>query len=179
MTVLPGPPKDAVDLSFEPIHEGWSVYRTKDDVLVKIRFVILHFKLAGIKEDGSAMLALGGNLMFAVTAPKSLKGPPTTQVMSSEQIAAAIIERDVAFDTVKEDWNEYSVEGIKVGVKVVITIIAKTSLFDANGDPIYSVNHQSIVRAVTNPEDKAKFKKIWDERDSANAPTAQPQPKAP
>jgi hypothetical protein len=166
MTVLPGPPKDAVDLSFEPIHEGWSIYRTKDDVLIKIRLIVLHFKLAGIKEDGSAMLALGGNLMFAITAPK--KGPPTTQAMTNEQIVAAIVEPDVAFDTVKEDWNEYNVEGTKVGVKVVVTVIAKTSLFDANGDPIYNVNHQSIVRAVTKPEDKAKFQKIWSERQPQN-----------
>lgn len=176
MMVLPSPPKDAVDLSFEPIHEGWSIYRTKDDVLIKVRLVVLHFKLAGIKEDGSALLALGGNLLFAITAPKSLKGAPTTQVMTNEQIVAAIIERDVAFDTVKEDWNEYSVEGIKVGVKVVVTIIAKTSLFDANGDPIYYVTHQSVVRAVTNPEDKAKFQKIWDERGAAETPSPKGSP---
>lgn len=166
MMPLPGPPKDAVDLSFEPIREAWSIYRTKDGVLVKVRLIPLHFKLAGMKEDGSAMLALGGNLLFAITAPKTLKGTPTTQVMTNEQIVAAIIERDVAFDTVTEDWNEYRVEGIKVGVKVIATVIAKTSLFDANGDPIYYVTHQTIVRAVTNPEDKAKFQKIWDERGS-------------
>jgi hypothetical protein len=172
MMPLPGPPEDAVDLSFEPIHEVWSIYKTKDGVLIKARMIILHFKLAGIKEDGNAMLASGGNLLFAVTAPT--KGPPSTQTMSNEQIVAAIIEPDVAFDTVKEDWSEYNVEGIKVGVRTIVTVISKTSLFDANGDPIYYMNFQNIVRAIAKPEDKAKFKKIWDERKTRKAPSPSP-----
>jgi hypothetical protein len=174
MMPLPGPPEDAVELSFEPIHEVWSIYRTKDNVLIKIRMIILHFKLAGIKEEGSALLVSGGNLLFAVTSPK--KGPPSTQVNTNEQIVAAIIEPDVAFDTVKEDWSEYSVEGVKVGIKVIATVIAKTSLFDGNGDPIYYVNYQTIVRAITKPEDKTKFKKIWDERRTTR--TSAPNPAA-
>lgn len=162
--MLPGPPEGAVELSFDAIHEGWSIYRTKDSVLIKVRNIVLKFVLAGIKEDGTAQLALAGNLLFAVTAPQGMKGKPDNEMKTNEQIAAAIVDRNVPFDTVKEDWNEYDVEGIKVGIKVVVTVIAKTRLFDGSGEPLYHVNYQNVLRAITAPGDKAKFLKTWEER---------------
>jgi hypothetical protein len=173
MTVIAGPPKDAVEVAFDAIHEGWSSYKTKDGVSIKMRLIVLKFLLAGMDEDGAASLAIGGSLLFAVTAPQHFKGPPNDKTLTNEQIIAAIVERDVPFDTVREEWSEYDVEGVKVGVKLVATIIARTSLFDRNGDPVYHVSYQNVLRAITKPEDKAKFQKIWADRHQQQATSSE------
>lgn len=160
MAFLSGPPEEGVELPFEPIHEGWSIYKTKDDVTIKMRLVVLRVILADVNEAGNAQLALGSNLLFAVVAPPKLKGTPNKETITQQQTLDSIIEPEVPFETVKEEWNDYNVEGIKLGVKPVATVIAKTSLFDGNGDPVYNVNYQSVVRAITKPEDKEKFLKI-------------------
>jgi hypothetical protein len=164
--IISGPP-EGVDLSFDTLSEGWSTYKTKDGVLIRMRLIVTRIILSNVKEDGIVQMALGSNLLFAVTAPQQLKGPPNNQPITQEQILASIIEPDVPFDTVKEDWNEYNAEGIKVGVKPVATIIAKSKLFDSDGNPVYNVNYQAVFRAITKPGDKAKFQKIWRERGPA------------
>lgn len=172
MTLVSEPPKDGVDLSFEPIREGWSIYKTKDGVSIKIRQVMMRITLANVKEDGTGQLAAGGSLLFAVSAP--VKGTPNPRPITNEEIVAAIVEPEVQYDIVREDWSDYDVEGIKVGVKVIATNIAKSSLFDAIGEPVYYVNYQMIVRPITSPEYKAKLKKIWEERGPKKAPQSQP-----
>jgi hypothetical protein len=169
-------PPEGVDLSFDTLSEGWSTYKTKDDVQIKMRIIVTRIVLADVKEDGTGRIALGFNLLFAVTAPPQLKGLPSTQPITPEQIASSIVEPDVPYDTVREDWNEYDAEGVKVGVKPIATIIAKSKLFDAEGNPVYNVNYQTVSRFISKPGDKARFKKIWEERrpakttDSTKAP---------
>jgi hypothetical protein len=160
--MLPKPPKGGVDLSFNPIREGWSIYTTKDLALIKIRQILMRIVLLSTPEDGSGRLAASGSLAFAVVSPD--KGPPDSRQYTAEQIVQAITQPHVEYDTVKEDWNEYDAEGVGIGVKVVATNIAKTRLFDGMGEPIYWVNYQIVVRPITTPEDKAKLQKIWSER---------------
>jgi hypothetical protein len=156
------PPKSGVDLSFDSIHEGWSIYKTKDGVLIKIRQIPLRITLVEVKEDGTGMISAGGSLFFAVSAPQ--KGPPNNQPITHEQIIAAIVEPEVQFDIVQEDWSEYNAEGVKIALRVVVTAIAKSNLFDATGEPVYNVNYQMMIRPITSPEARAIFKKIWEER---------------
>lgn len=171
-------PKGGVELSFDPIHEGWSICKTKTDgVLIKIRQVMLKILLVNVKEDGTGQLAATGSLLFAVSAPQ--KGTPDSRTKTPEEIIAAIVEPEVPFETVREDWSEYDVEGVKVGLKLVVTNIAKSSLFDATGEPVYHVNYQLIVRPLTRAEDKAKLNKIWQERGPKEPPRPQPSQKAP
>ncbi len=164
MTMVSVPTKDGVELSFDPIHEGWSIYKTKDGVLIKIRQILLKIMLVDVKEDGTGQLSAAGSLFFAVTAPPELKGAPDNRPVTHEQIIAAIVEPEVPFDIVREDWSEYNAEGVKIALRLVVTVIAKSSLFDANGEPVYNVNYQMIIKPITRPEDRAQFKKIWAEK---------------
>lgn len=162
------PPKGGVELAFESIHEGFSVYKTKDGVAIKIRQVLIRIALVDVKPDGTGQLAAAGTLVFAVSSP--VKGTPNPRQYTNDEIVAAIVEPEVQFETIREDWNEYDVEGVKVGVKLVLTSLAKTSLFEATGEPIYFINYQAVVRPIQKPEDRAKFKKIWEERGSKETP---------
>jgi hypothetical protein len=165
-TIVPTPPKEAIELSFEPIHEPWNIYKTKSGVLIKARLIVLKFFLAGIGKDGTAQLGTHMHIFFVVTAPQELKGKPDEQARTHEEEIAATVEPYVPFDKVKEDWNEYDVEGIKVGVKLVVSVIARTSLYDLEGQPIYHYSFQKILRPITKAEDKETFQKIWAERGS-------------
>jgi len=55
-------------------------------------------------------------------------------------------ENALEFTPVKEPWNEYEVEGIKLSVQTVAQAIAKVDHNDVQGEPIYLVNHQSVVK---------------------------------
>ena len=176
--MLSGPPKDAFELPFEAIREGWSIYKTKGDALVKLKLVLLKLLVMGITDDGVAQLAMGSNVIVASTVPPSMKGLPSNQAYTLEQIAKAVTEPDLPVETVKEEWNEYNADGTKVSIKVVATIISKTSLFDQTGDPIYHVYYQSIFKSLSTPQDKEKFLKLKAEK-KLPTPTQLPPTKAP
>jgi hypothetical protein len=129
-----------------------------------MRLIVLKVLLADFKEGLGANIAVGSSLVFTVTPPKELKGTPDNQTRTQQEIIAGIIDPNVPFDTVKEDWSEYDVEGVRVETKTIATIIAKSKYFDNVGDPIYNVTYQTIMKPITSPEAQAKFKKIWTER---------------
>jgi len=176
--MLPEPPKDAFELPFEVIREGWSIYKTKGDALVRLKHILLKLLVMGITEDGVAQIAMGSNVIVASTVPASMKGSPSSQAYTLEQIAKAITEPDLPFETVKEEWNEYNASGTKVSIKVVATAISKTSLIDQTGDPIYYVNYQSLFKSFSTPQDREKFLKLKRERNLPSPTTFAPA-KAP
>lgn len=65
-------------------------------------------------------------------------------------IGDRVIEaEDMEFQTVREDWNEYSVEdGFSVRIKLVVSSILKTGEKDAQGNPVYVVQSTNIVKVL-------------------------------
>jgi len=161
--MISGPPKEGVELAFEPIREGWSVYKTKPaGAVIRLKLVLLKILLLDV-DDVGAKFATGVNIIVTATVPQNQKGIKADKQPTQEEIQKSIVEPDIEYDTVKEEWNEYDVEGIKVGAKLVATVISRTSLFDTNGDPIYNVQYQTVFKPAT-PEDKEKWLKIKNER---------------
>lgn len=63
---------------------------------------------------------------------------------------------DMEFTTVREDWNEYTVEdGFTVRIKLVVSSVLKTNERDATGNPVYVVQSTNIVKVLP-PERYAK-----------------------
>lgn len=59
----------------------------------------------------------------------------------------AVVVEDVKFDTIKEDWNEYKLpESVVISSKAILTQVAKTSLYDVTGDPVYRIQTQTIIK---------------------------------
>lgn len=159
-----GPPKNAVELPFETIHEGWSIYTVKGGAVIKMKLILLKLFLKDVDDSGNPRFTAGSSLIFAVSVPPEMKGTPSNEPITQKQIEDSIVQSDIPFETVKEEWNEYNVEGAVVSVKPIATIISKSSLFDSNGDPIYSVQNQPIVKGTASPEAKRKFLEIKRER---------------
>ncbi len=55
---------------------------------------------------------------------------------------------DVDFETIKEDWNEYTLEdGTVLKFKTVVSSIIRTEDYDPmTGDPVYHVRSTNILR---------------------------------
>lgn len=52
------------------------------------------------------------------------------------------------FEGEKESWNKYTTEdGSIIKLKVVVSKIIRTNLYNPNGDPIYVVNSTNLVDA--------------------------------
>lgn len=72
------------------------------------------------------------------------------KVKLGEELVNAV---EVDFRALKEDWNEYqTADGSKIKMKTVVTNIARTEKFDADGNPVYVVKHTAVM-AVSAPEE--------------------------
>lgn len=162
------PPPNAIELDFDVVKEGWSVYRVKDgeyEVTVKVKLVLIKLFLEQIDASGNALFAVGANVLFSVTAPQGFKGPKSTETYTTEELASSLVAEDLPFETVKEDWNDYRTpENVTIGIKPVMTRVSRTSKFDANGDPIYYVWHQTVQRGKAPKESQEKLKKLLDSK---------------
>jgi hypothetical protein len=161
------PPRSDVEVSFETVREGWSIYKTKESkgsATIKLKVVVLKLFLEQLDEGGNAQFGAASRLVLTVTVPRNMKGPPSKTPITPKAVADSIVEVDVPFEVIREDWNEYRIDGAVVSIKPIATIISKTSLFDSNGDPVYNVQNQPIVKGVVPPESRKRLLKILREK---------------
>lgn len=154
-----GPPK-GVEVPFEPVHEGWSIYKMKDGAVIKMKIVLLKLVLTDVDELGNPRFAGGSNMVFVVSVPPEMKQAPNPAPFTQKQIEESVVERDIPFDTVKEEWNDYKVGDIALSIKPVATVVSRTSLVDINGDPVYNVQYQPIIKSTAGPQAKRRFLRL-------------------
>jgi hypothetical protein len=50
------------------------------------------------------------------------------------------VEKDIRYDTLSEEWNEYIAEdGTKIRFKSTLARVHRTNKYDKHGDPIYLI----------------------------------------
>lgn len=129
---------------FETVKEDWSVYKLRDGSTVRIRYILIKvLKRAQLDVFGNPTYDLNYGTVAGVIADPSLLGPPSPRA-SPEVLNKSIVEKDIGFDPVTEPWNEYRVENNIMKVKLVLTKVARTSIFDEHGEPSYLLNSQPI-----------------------------------
>lgn len=151
-------------MPFEPVREGWSIYKTKDKfgATLSLKITILKFVLTTIDELGNPQLVAGSNpLLMTVSVPLEKKGTRASRPYTQKEILDSIEEVDIGFDTIREDWNEYKLEGdVIVSMKPIATVVSRSNLFDVNGDPVYWVQNQAIVKSALTKEQRQRFLKL-------------------
>jgi len=62
---------------------------------------------------------------------------------------------DVDFETVREEWNEYKLkDGTTLKVKLILAgVMRSEKQYLPNGDPVYFVTSQNVVRAINVPKE--------------------------
>lgn len=140
---------------FETVSESFSVYALKDGSYLMMRMNI--FKIAR-QIDGAGNIGFGinGNPAVVVITPKKLRGTPSPRPPTPQEIMATIVDDDIEFSVIDDKWQTYkTMDGIFIILKLVPIKVSRTSIFDQNGEPLYNVNHQMLIK-VNVPEELRK-----------------------
>lgn len=145
-------------IDFRAKHEDWSEYELNDKTILKARFVLIRvFDEGKYDELGFPMYELNSINAVGVLVPENLRGEPTKEKYSREELDESIVEEDMNFDKIKEGWNTYELENkTKLSVKLVLASVSRTSKFDSRGEPIYIFNLQPIMKGKVPDELKRK-----------------------
>ncbi len=141
-------------VDFKVLREDWSNYRLADGTILKVRLVVTKV-VRTYQHDpttGEPLYVFSRATALSTVSGKELRGPPSS--MPSPQEMQASITEVVDFESADkaEKWNIYSLsDGSELKVKLEVTKISKTSLFDDMGDPVYFVVSENIVR-VRSPQ---------------------------
>jgi hypothetical protein len=123
-------------VDFEIANEGWDIYEIEDGTRLRTRIVlrtVIKF------EEGSYQFGVE-RITAVASLPEKLRGPPSTQKYSPEELSKNIEIEDMKFKILKENWNVYRLrDGATVSIKGELAQINKTKLFNELGEPIYMV----------------------------------------
>jgi hypothetical protein len=134
-------------LDFKVINEPWNKYFNENHGTLRARLVIIRLILDDESKPNVRIGFKSQNLFDMIVNPEN-KGPPDSTSYTSTELSQSIVEKDIPFKTVEEDWNVYKAEGKEVRFKQLLVKVDKTSKFDSVGDPIYIINSQQIVKMV-------------------------------
>jgi len=131
---------DYVD--FEVVGEPWNLYKLEDGSLIKFKLVLV--KVMPNKSNPQNYLLNTANIV-GVQSQKELRGAPTPPLTNGTY--NDFEKKDLDSEVIKESWNEYKLkDGNTLKIKPAITAIDKTKSFDSNGEPIYVVHSQVLVK---------------------------------
>jgi hypothetical protein len=144
MNQLPG---DYDDVDFQIEKEDWNTYELKDGVKIKGRIIVL-----GITKNKNAHgdYAIQSQNFFAISAPRHMRGPPSTPLPPNEIDPKKMIP--VEAERSNEVWNTYRIlpTGDAIKVKLLATDIYKVENgFDQNGQPQYLITTGVIITPIS------------------------------
>jgi hypothetical protein len=126
-------------LDFTVVREDWSRYDLADNAILKIKISLNRISIENGKHD------LNLNTVFLVLSNE--RGEPDTRNYSATELQSAIIQDDIRYRTVTQDWNEYVADdGTRIKIQPMVMRVAKTSKFNTKGEPIYWVDTQGTVQ---------------------------------
>jgi hypothetical protein len=145
-------------LDAKPVKEAWSIYKVSDGTIIKLRYIIIKTRKSGkIDSFGNPVYDLNMKEVVGVIPPPDLLGTPTP--FEKKELGESITDEDMSFTLVQQPWNEYKLEdGTTIKIMAVLTIVSKTSKYDKNGEPVYLLNFQPMVKGIPmrKPSEKAK-----------------------
>jgi hypothetical protein len=151
-------------IDFDVIKEDWNLYEIEENrTKIKAKLVLIKMVRVGVDDIGNPIYDINSQSVFGTISPKELIKNPSTRRYSPKEISDSIVEEDLKFKIVKEDWNEYVLKdaiSFNLSIKLVITKVDKTSLFDERGEPIYSFQSQFISKGSIPKELREKLLKL-------------------
>ena len=134
-----------VDFGLEK-EEEWSVYGIEGKAIIKLKTIPLKF----LKKDNDYFL--NSTIAMTVFSDPNFRGTPSNVQLPlpTEAKKLEILNKDkidIKPDFSEEPWNEYLLDdGVKISIKTEALAISGTTLYDKEGEPVYLVNHQSLVK---------------------------------
>ena len=148
-------------LDFDVVKEPWNKYELSDRAVLKTKLVLTKIMKEHLGNLANAYAIDFQNFAVILTDERGQLG---TRIYSREELQASIVEDNIKCDPISEEWNEYAVnDGGQIRIQSKVIRVAKTSLFDLNGKPIYWVESNQIpeikplqVGIMKNPSDAVR-----------------------
>lgn len=132
-------------IDFEVIKEPWLVYQLKDNTKLKTRYILT--RLFKKIQEKKAVYNFDGQTITVVLISPELKGPTDNRKYSNQELQQSIIQQEVKYDVISEEWNEYYADdGTKIRMKATVTDVKKTDKHDVEGQPIYMVDTNVLLQ---------------------------------
>lgn len=148
-------------VDFKAISEPWNRYELQDGTDLKTRFILVTVIVDGLDEAGNPIYSINSDMVIGVIPAEGRIGQPSEKTYTQEEKIEAI-EEELDFETKKEDWAEYMLEdGVKLQIKLTLVKVARTSLHDPKGVPLYLVNSQPLTKASIPKELRPRLKELY------------------
>ena len=149
--------KDAKSIEFKVVREDWNRYIIKDEKPIPLKAKVVVSKIVKTDrydEHGDPIYGVASQTVAVTDAPREVKGTPSRNINLATAYAKA---KELEFESVEEKWNEYEVkDGTVVRVKLVVSGVQKTEYFVPDGDPLYNIQNDAVVKYIVPPDLKRK-----------------------
>lgn len=140
------------ELDFDVVREPWNKYELFDGSILWTKHILLKIFKRESAEGRVGYELEGQHISSIHHVPDHLKGPRSETRYSEEELRSSIIEEDVKYNTLAEEWCEYVAEdGTRIRIKSTVTKVSRTNKTDRRGDPIYLIE-QSILPIIKPPK---------------------------
>lgn len=148
---------DIRSIDFEIIKEPWNKYQLVDNSILKTRTILK--KIERVMEGEKISFTMDAQTLTVIYADPALKGTPNTRIISKDDIIKSIDKLDMRYDTLAQEFNEYLLDdGTKIKIFTNVTGVSRTTLKDAKGDPVYSVNSANTIEIKPSEQYKQSSK---------------------
>ena len=144
-------------IDFEIIKEPWNKYQLVDNSILKTRTILK--KIERVMQGEKISFTMDAQTLTVLYADPALKGTPNTRKINKEDIMKSIDKPDMRYDTLAQEFNEYLLDdGTKIKIFTNVTGVSRTTLKDAKGDPVYSVNSSNTIEVKPSEQYKKSSK---------------------
>jgi len=152
-------------LDFTVSKENWNIYKLEENVLLRMKLVLIKVLLREIDENGNPSYETAYQVVMGIVPSPIVRGKPDERIYSAKEILDAITVDDVKIaEVIHEDWNEYNLSDTsQLSIKLVLTKASKTSLLDPRGEPIYNIQHQAIVKGSVSQDLRRAYQKRYEQ----------------
>ena len=120
-----------------------SFYKLPDGSIISLLIRINHLVIDPFDPNKVSINSVNDVHVFV----EKNKRQPQTESLSSKPESLSVLEDDVEYITLREEFNVYDLSnGNTMSVKSVIGQVRKLSGHSANGEPIYRVDSQPVIK---------------------------------
>jgi len=122
-----------------------SYYKLADGTLVR---ALIHINY--LLPDPKSPQGFGINSINSVSAfvPKEKRHPEAFVPYNPSELQSGIIDEDMEFEVLRENFSVYDLSnGLVLSVKTVVGQVKKTKFLTKDGEPVYSINTNPILKS--------------------------------
>ena len=125
-----------------------SFYKLKDGTILGATVIVNHV-LPNPSNPNDVVV--NSDISFKIFVPANKRKQQGKRLVTQEEMASSIVDEDVQYDTLREEFNEYNLSNKAIiSVKTIVSQINTTSLYNEQGEPIYQINAQPIFKFKNN-----------------------------